>query len=82
MEKINKIDPRNSVIDVCPKCGGRRITRWFMVPDGYDDVDWDSEEICENCDNLRNDFDQNMLRECDETDEQKANYFNNLEQGE
>lgn len=31
---------------------------------------------------MEHDFNEQMLRECDEADEQKANYFNNLEQEE
>lgn len=34
----------------CPNCGHGKslITRTFMVPDGYDDVDYDFEEWCAN----------------------------------
>lgn len=32
----------------CPDCGGRLVYHSFMIPDGHDDVDWDSEEWCEN----------------------------------
>lgn len=36
-------------VSVCPNCGGRLIHHSFMVADGHDDVDWDFEEWCEDC---------------------------------
>jgi hypothetical protein len=37
-------------LSTCEVCGGLLVTRSFMVADGEDDVAWDFEDWCENCD--------------------------------
>jgi hypothetical protein len=46
----NGEEDRNYKYDftTCKVCGGREVTRSYMVPDGEDDVDWDFDSWCEN----------------------------------
>jgi hypothetical protein len=45
-------DNQTWTLSTCSTCGGLLVTRSFMVADGMDDVAWDYEDWCENCDNL------------------------------
>jgi hypothetical protein len=44
------------LFSLCGLCGGRRVTRTFLTSDGFDDVDWDEESWCEDCDGLSKEF--------------------------